>query len=78
MAIRRLYRTARWRRLRLRVLFEQAYRCALCGGVIVEQDIDHRVPHAGNLRLFWDRDNLQGLCKSCHSTKTNEERSAIQ
>lgn len=74
LAIRRLYRTARWRRLRLEVLAAQHYRCAQCDHVILEQDVDHRRPHQGDVRLFWDRANLQGLCKSCHSMKTSIDR----
>lgn len=32
--------------------------------------VDHIVPHTGNADLFWDKDNLQGLCKGCHDSKT--------
>ena len=27
---------------------------------------DHRRPHRGDERLFWDDRNLQCLCKPCH------------
>lgn len=36
---------------------------------------DHRIPHRGDLNLFWDRDNLQCLCGPCHSgAKQREEQ----
>jgi 5-methylcytosine-specific restriction protein A len=36
-------------------------------------ELDHIVPHKGNMSLFWDVSNWQGLCKKCHSTKTAKE-----
>lgn len=33
-------------------------------------EVDHIIPHKGDMRLFWDTDNWQSLCKSCHSKKT--------
>ncbi|MED0676974.1 HNH endonuclease signature motif containing protein [Aneurinibacillus thermoaerophilus] len=35
--------------------------------------VDHIVPHKGNQELFWDEDNWQPLCKSCHDSKTARE-----
>jgi 5-methylcytosine-specific restriction endonuclease McrA len=71
LAIRRLYRTRRWELLRARVLVEAAYTCAACHRVGLELDVDHVVPHRGDLALFWDRGNLQALCHSpCHKNKT--------
>ena len=37
-------------------------------------DVDHIVPHRGDMDLFLDPDNLESLCHSCHSRKTMEER----
>jgi 5-methylcytosine-specific restriction protein A len=34
---------------------------------------DHIVPHKGNTRLFYDRKNLQGLCKRHHDIKSATE-----
>jgi 5-methylcytosine-specific restriction endonuclease McrA len=34
---------------------------------------DHKIPHRGNLQLFWDEKNFQGLCRPCHSVKTSAE-----
>jgi 5-methylcytosine-specific restriction protein A len=69
-AIRRWYRTLRWRYLRAQVLREQAYECAQCHHVQVELEVDHIVKHDGHPARFWDRTNLQALCPACHSAKT--------
>lgn len=50
--------------------------CAECerqGRVKVATDLDHITPHKLDMVLFWDRDNWQGLCHACHSTKTAKE-----
>ncbi len=65
-AARRGY-DARWRRLRRVVLSRQPV-CP-CGSAATE--VDHIVPKdAGGDDSF---DNLQALCKSCHSSKTLRE-----
>lgn len=45
-----------------------------CSGLA--QHVDHIIPHRGDLRLFWDRTNWQGLCVGCHNRKTAQERSS--
>jgi 5-methylcytosine-specific restriction protein A len=34
---------------------------------------DHIIDHRGDLKLFWDINNLQGLCKECHDRKTGSQ-----
>lgn len=70
VAVRRWYRTKRWRLMRARVVREQAYQCADCGQVVAALEVDHIVKHEGNPREFWNRANLQALCRSCHQRKT--------
>jgi hypothetical protein len=39
--------------------------------------VDHRIPHRGDIRLFWDPINWQPLCTHHHSSaKQSEERLA--
>jgi 5-methylcytosine-specific restriction protein A len=72
--IRKLYRSQRWRLLRQRVLslhprcpgFQQW--AARCGAPT--SDVDHRAPHRGDERLFWDVSNLDAYCHRCHAMKT--------
>jgi 5-methylcytosine-specific restriction protein A len=71
----KLYKTARWQRLRRRLLSEHPL-CTLCklqGRITPATVADHIKPHKGNLELFWDEGNLQALCKSCHDSKTAKE-----
>ena len=41
--------------------------------VVAATDTDHIVPHRGDMTLFWDPNNWQPLCKTCHSRKTASE-----
>ncbi len=67
------YNSARWKRLRMEVLEAALFTCQWLGCGRVEGDTallvaDHVVPHRGDEALFWDRGNLQCLCKDCHDT----------
>lgn len=72
------YVTDRWRRLSLEVRIEERFTCRLCGRVATgkgQSVCDHITPHRGDPTLFWSRDNLQCLCKTCHdSHKQSAER----
>ena len=64
-----LYNTKRWRTIRAIVLSEEPT-CRMCkrlGKITPADTVDHIKPHKGDLQLFYDRDNLQALCASCHS-----------
>lgn len=65
------YKTANWRRLRLSQLAREPL-CRFCQskGIITAADtVDHKTAHRGNMVLFFDKSNLQSLCKSCHSSQ---------
>lgn len=36
------------------------------GHIVPATVVDHVIPHRGDLKLFWDRNNWQSLCKPCH------------
>lgn len=38
------------------------------GRYVAATVVDHIVPHRGDMKLFWDRDNWQALCKACHDS----------
>ncbi|WP_414155729.1 HNH endonuclease [Pseudomonas sp. BNK-43-a] len=48
-------------------------RCQARGLVVAATDVDHIVPHKGDMTVFWDRSNWQALCAPCHSAKTAGE-----
>ena len=70
--IRKLYRTPRWSELRKRKQDEAPF-CVDCekeGKTRVWTELDHEVPHRGDLSLFWDYSNLSGRCREHHQSKT--------
>ena len=70
-----LRNTARWRALRLVIKLRDVL-CKMCGQRAV-QEIDHVVPARAWVAQggdYYDKSNLQGLCKSCHSKKTRQEQ----
>lgn len=71
----RLYLLPVWVRLRQRQLLIEPYcrECAKRGQRTLATDVDHIVPHDGDMRLFVDENNLQSLCHACHSAKTWRE-----
>ena len=68
---RKLYQSARWRKLRRIVLAEEPL-CRACRWA-ASREVDHivRVQDGGSE----DRRNLQGLCRTDHSKKTRNEMS---
>lgn len=50
--------------------------CSVLGHVTAATVVDHKIPHKGDESLFFDDDNLQSLCKTCHdSAKQRLEKS---
>ena len=70
---------ARWRKCRKMFLRESPLckRCLESDMTTIANVVDHIIPHKGNYDLFWDEDNWQSLCESCHSTKTATEDGAF-
>ena len=65
------YNTRRWQKFRLAILSENPI-CVECN-----QNYSHEVDHITPVRLggeFFELDNLQALCKSCHAKKSRSER----
>lgn len=66
---------ARWQKARAGWLRKHPL-CVEClaSGLTVEASvIDHRVPHRGDMKIFWDNNNWQSLCASCHGRKTAQQ-----
>lgn len=65
-----LYETYRWRTFSKDFLKTHPF-CYICGAKATV--VDHIIPHRGDLSLFYDVNNVQPLCQSCHSRKTMQE-----
>ncbi len=63
-----------WRKLRNAFLAEPdnalCKECYIRGVITEATDVDHVIPIVERPDLKYDADNLQPLCKSCHSRKT--------
>jgi 5-methylcytosine-specific restriction protein A len=73
---RKLYKLKMWRTLRERALLRDAFTCQHKGcGVSLKRGrsdprsavVHHLKPHKGDHDLFFDINNLQSLCWTCHS-----------
>jgi len=60
-----------------RTAFLKAHpKCARCEAPATV--VDHKIPHRGDKKLFWNRSNWQPLCVTCHSRwKQSMERNRI-
>jgi len=78
----RLYDSRDWRdRIRPAVLERDCHLCQEClrEGTLNAVDgreahVDHKTPHRGDPALFFDEDNCETLCHTCHSRKTASGR----
>lgn len=65
----------RWRKYRIGFLAKNPL-CVSClneGRTTLATVVDHIKAHKGRYKLFWDSNNHQALCKSCHDKKTASE-----
>lgn len=63
---------SRWRKARADFLQRNplCVKCMAQGRITPATVVDHIIPHRGDRKLFWDGQNWQPLCKSCHDRKT--------
>jgi 5-methylcytosine-specific restriction protein A len=71
----KMYKTKMWQQLRDAQLRREpmCVECKRWYRLTPATVADHIVPHKGDPKLFYDPENLQSLCASCHSRKTNQE-----
>ena len=70
--------TYRWRKYAAAFLRDHPLcECPDCtagdGRITPAEVVDHRIPHRGDERLFWDPSNHQAMSKPCHDRKTARE-----
>jgi 5-methylcytosine-specific restriction protein A len=73
---RRWYKTARWQKLRAKVLLRDKYTCQRTGVILAGKHpapdspvVDHIRPHRGNEAMFWDENNLMAVSKAFHDSQ---------
>lgn len=74
------YRSKRWASVRKQQLARHPYcQCPHHEGQrVMAEVVDHKTPHKGDARLFWNTSNLQSMTKRCHdSMKQSQERGGI-
>src|SRR5687767_9921980 len=66
-----LYGTRRWKEASraFRRLNPLCRYCEQRGIVRPAEEVDHVIPHKGNLELFWDESNWAPACKRCNGRK---------
>ena len=72
---RKARHTWRYVKMRKRFLRDKPL-CAECerqGVVTPAQELDHIIPVEKAPELFWDEENMQGLCRVCHKRKSDAE-----
>ncbi|MFT7880894.1 MAG: HNH endonuclease signature motif containing protein [Sulfurimonas sp.] len=72
----KIYNSRRWRdHTRPKVILRDNYRCVSCG--CIGRSIDLIVDHIEEIKDGGDpynMNNLQTLCRSCHNTKTEDQK----
>jgi 5-methylcytosine-specific restriction endonuclease McrA len=79
-------KTARWQKLRAKVLKRDLYTCQRTGVLLTGKYpapnspvVDHKKAHRGDEALFWDETNMHAVSKAYHDkVKQAEEQSQIK
>ena len=77
---RLLYAKRRWRDKVRPVILARDPLCVRClaeGRSTPSDTVNHIIPHKGNPELFWDMDNLEGVCASHHSRDIQREEQSL-
>ncbi len=55
--------------------------CVMCqaeGRVKPATVVDHKVAHRGDMKIFWQSENWQSLCKPCHDSHAQRRDNAAR
>lgn len=69
---RPVLRSPRWKAVRAEVLRRDDFKCVHCGAR-GRLEVDHKIPVRLAPERAFDLNNLQALCRGCHSRKTRLE-----
>ena len=79
-ALRRLRWTRRYRTWRAGILRDEPLcrPCTEAGFTVAAEHIDHIEPAHLAPERFWDRDNIQPICRDCHERKHAGDRLTLE
>ena len=76
--IQKLYNSTRWKHERRTFLnvhpLCECEECIRLSRTTAATMVDHKIPHNGDVKLFWDKSNWQAMSLPCHNVKTKEEQ----
>jgi 5-methylcytosine-specific restriction protein A len=79
--IQRLYNSTRWKHERKIFLDKhplcECEECKANDRTISATMVDHKIPHKGDLKLFWDKSNWQAMSLEHHNAKTKKEQGYV-
>ena len=73
----KIYNSIQWKDIRIKALVRDEMMCVICrrNGVDTQaKEVDHIIELQDRQDLAYKLDNLQSLCKTCHSIKTAKEK----
>ena len=77
-AIQGLYNSTRWKHERKRFLDAhplcECEECKANDRTTAATMVDHKIPHNGDIKLFWNKSNWQAMSLPCHNIKTKKEQ----
>ena len=83
-SLRSLYGTKRWADLKLATFVRDAYVCQRSGVLCIGKHpapnspvANHKIPHRGDLALFWDPANIETVTKEVHDSIIQAEEQAV-
>ena len=65
---------SKWREARAAYLIAHPY-CVNCNSTA--NTVDHIIPHKGDKTIFWDKQNWQSLCTTCHNRHKQREEQKV-
>jgi len=71
---------ARWQRASKLYLkkYPLCVDCRVTGYTEPATVVDHIIPHRGDMKLFWQQSNWQGLCVPHHNAKSAREKREVK
>ena len=70
------YQSKPWRKIRIKILIRDNYRCRMCGTLLItgrkskrSAVIDHTIPRELAPERALDESNLKAVCKHCHDVE---------